>query len=196
MVKHLSAMLGTQVQSLGQEDPLEKERATHSSTLPGKCHGWRNLEGHSPWGCKQWDTTERLSDFAFTFRNPGLSQSDNDISLATRKWQVHLTRWGMKKNFGEIFYLWRKSYEKNILVSSKHFRTQICDSHLATSLRMKLTRGSETRVKVKSSLLQRSRACWSYWIKSSLQPTPILDFQPLSQFLIIQTTLSWNFCYL
>ena len=32
-VKHLSAMLETRVQSLGQEDPLEKEMATHSSIL-------------------------------------------------------------------------------------------------------------------------------------------------------------------
>ena len=33
MVKHLPAMWETQVRSLGQEDPLEKEMATHSSTL-------------------------------------------------------------------------------------------------------------------------------------------------------------------
>ena len=33
MVKCLPAMLETQVQSLGGEDPLEKEMATHSSTL-------------------------------------------------------------------------------------------------------------------------------------------------------------------
>ena len=32
-VKNLPAMLETQVQSLGWEDPLEKERATHSSIL-------------------------------------------------------------------------------------------------------------------------------------------------------------------
>ena len=32
-VKHLPAMQETQVQSLGQEDPLEKEMATHSSIL-------------------------------------------------------------------------------------------------------------------------------------------------------------------
>ena len=32
-VKHLPAMWETQVRSLGQEHPLEKERATHSSTL-------------------------------------------------------------------------------------------------------------------------------------------------------------------
>ena len=32
-VKNLPAMQGTQVQSLGWEDPLEKEMATHSSIL-------------------------------------------------------------------------------------------------------------------------------------------------------------------
>ena len=32
-VKSLSAVLETQVQSLGQEDPLEKEMATYSSIL-------------------------------------------------------------------------------------------------------------------------------------------------------------------
>ena len=36
MVKRLSAMRETQVQSLGLEDPLEKEMATHSSTLAWK----------------------------------------------------------------------------------------------------------------------------------------------------------------
>ena len=32
-LKHLPAMWETWVRSLGQEDPLEKEMATHSSTL-------------------------------------------------------------------------------------------------------------------------------------------------------------------
>ena len=36
MVKCLPAMRETQVQSLGQEDPLEKEMATHSSILAGR----------------------------------------------------------------------------------------------------------------------------------------------------------------
>ena len=35
-VKHLPTVQETQVQSLGQEDPLEKEMATHSSTLASK----------------------------------------------------------------------------------------------------------------------------------------------------------------
>ena len=36
MVKNLSAMWQTQVQSLGQENPLEKEMAMHSSILAWK----------------------------------------------------------------------------------------------------------------------------------------------------------------
>ena len=36
MVKHLPTMRETRVQSLGQEDPLEKEMATHSTTLAWK----------------------------------------------------------------------------------------------------------------------------------------------------------------
>ena len=36
MVKRLPAMQETQVRSLGWEDPLEKEMATHSNTLAWK----------------------------------------------------------------------------------------------------------------------------------------------------------------
>ena len=60
-VKHLPPTQETQVQSLGREDPLEKEMATHSSTLAWKIHEWRILAGYSPWGCKESDTTEPTS---------------------------------------------------------------------------------------------------------------------------------------
>ena len=36
MIKHLPTMQETQIQFLGQEDPLEKEMAVHSSTLAWK----------------------------------------------------------------------------------------------------------------------------------------------------------------
>ena len=48
MVKRLPAVWETQVQSLGQVDPLEKEIATDSSILAGKSHGRRNLAGYTP----------------------------------------------------------------------------------------------------------------------------------------------------
>ena len=50
----------SQVQSLGAEDPLEEEIATHSSVLAWAI-SWTEKPGrvlYSLWGCKQWDTTE------------------------------------------------------------------------------------------------------------------------------------------
>ena len=34
--------------------------APHSSTLPGKSHGWRSLVGYSLWGHKELDTIEQF----------------------------------------------------------------------------------------------------------------------------------------
>ena len=57
----LPAMQETRVWSLGWEDPLEKEMATHSSTLAWKIP-WTEKPGkpYSPWGRKESDTTEWL----------------------------------------------------------------------------------------------------------------------------------------
>ena len=38
------------IQSLGQENPLEKEWQLTPMFLPGKSHEQRSLEGYSPWG--------------------------------------------------------------------------------------------------------------------------------------------------
>ena len=57
MVKSLPAVQENRVQSLGLEDPLEKETATHSIFLPGESHGQRNLVAIVH-GVKQSDTTE------------------------------------------------------------------------------------------------------------------------------------------
>ena len=52
-------MQETQVQFLGQEDPLEKGLATHSSILAWRIP-WTEV-GYSPWGRKESDTTEQLT---------------------------------------------------------------------------------------------------------------------------------------
>ena len=41
-----------QVQSVGREDPLEREMATHSSILPWKIPWTIVLAGYTPWDCK------------------------------------------------------------------------------------------------------------------------------------------------
>ena len=60
-VKRLLTMQKIWVRSLGQEDPLEKEMATHSSTLACKTL-WTEEPGrlHSPWGRQELDMTEWL----------------------------------------------------------------------------------------------------------------------------------------
>ena len=49
-----------QVQSLGQEDPLEEGMATHSSILSWRIPWTVNLAGCSPWGRKELARTEAI----------------------------------------------------------------------------------------------------------------------------------------
>ena len=68
MIKNLSPMQKTWVQSLGWEDPLEEGRAAHSSIL-----AWRlPVDGGAWWptvhgGHKESDTTEWLKHSLFHF---------------------------------------------------------------------------------------------------------------------------------
>ena len=77
-VENLPEMQEIRVQPLGWEDPLEKRIATHSIILSRRIPGTKETSrllwegenpgcsggaavGYSPWGCKEWDTTERLT---------------------------------------------------------------------------------------------------------------------------------------
>ena len=50
MIKNLPAMWETRVLSLGQEDPLEKGMATHSSVLAWRIPGTEDPGGLEPLG--------------------------------------------------------------------------------------------------------------------------------------------------
>ena len=59
-LKCLPAMQETWVQSLSRKDPLEKEMATHSSTLAWR-NPWREEPGRlQSMGLKESDTTEQI----------------------------------------------------------------------------------------------------------------------------------------
>ena len=60
MVKNLPAKQETWVQSLGQEDPLEKEMATHSSILAWRIPWTEEPGGLQSTGLKELDMTKRL----------------------------------------------------------------------------------------------------------------------------------------
>ena len=65
MVKNLPAMQETHIHSLGQEDPLEKGMATHSSILDWEIPWTEEPGGLQSWGCKESDTTERISTYTY-----------------------------------------------------------------------------------------------------------------------------------
>ena len=57
-VKNPPAMWETWVRILAWEDPLEKEKATHSSVLAWRIPGTGSLVGCRLWGRTESDTTE------------------------------------------------------------------------------------------------------------------------------------------
>ena len=72
--KNLPAMQETQIQSLGQEDPLEKEMATHSSVLV-----WEIPRTEEPGGLQSvvWQSRTRLSDFNILTSGLCMKQNKN-----------------------------------------------------------------------------------------------------------------------
>ena len=61
MVKNLPAVQETQVQSLGPEDPLEKEMAIHSSIFAWRIPWTEEPGGLQSWGGKESNTSEQLT---------------------------------------------------------------------------------------------------------------------------------------
>ena len=59
-LKHLPPMRETQVQSLGREDPPEKEMVTHSSILAWRIPWTEKPDRLQSMGSQESDTTERL----------------------------------------------------------------------------------------------------------------------------------------
>ena len=70
IVKNPPAMQETRVQSLGQEDPLEKGKATHSSIfLPGESHGQRSPGGLQSMGLQRIGHGWKTNTFTFIRTN-------------------------------------------------------------------------------------------------------------------------------
>ena len=53
-----------QVRYLGLEEPLKKWQPTQVF-LPEELHGQKSLVGHSPWDCKESDTTEYNNNLSY-----------------------------------------------------------------------------------------------------------------------------------
>ena len=67
-VKILPAIWAMWVQSLGQENPLEKEMATHSSILVWEIPWSEEPGGLQSMGLQESNTTEQLSKYTMVMR--------------------------------------------------------------------------------------------------------------------------------
>ena len=84
-------MQETQVRSHGWEDPLEKEMATHSSTLAWEIPWMEDSSSYSPWGCKESDTIEQLH---FHF----MAESEEELKSLLMKVKEDSGKVGLKLN--------------------------------------------------------------------------------------------------
>ena len=73
MVKNLPAMQEPRFSPWVGKIPWRRKLQPTPVFLSGKSHGQGRLVGYSPWGCKESDTTERLS-FSFTWTTQRLTQ--------------------------------------------------------------------------------------------------------------------------
>ena len=94
-----------QLRSLGHKDPLEKGMATYYSILAWESNGQRSLVGDSPWGCKEWTTTEWLNNWTcfvnefwaeltFPFRAGALNPKDESPESALLRHRTSSTHGG------------------------------------------------------------------------------------------------------
>ena len=117
MVKHLPTTWETRVRSLGQEDPLEKEMATHSSTLAWRIP-WTEERGRlQSMGSKESDTTEWLH---FHFPIPKSHQGGWDYYDWLRQMRIFWS-WGKSHLFssylGETGFSGKKKESRKWILS-------------------------------------------------------------------------------
>ena len=73
----------TQIPSLGREDPLEEEMATHSSILAWRIPRTEELAGYSPWSRKESDATECICTLLYYLNVLWLLQSYATVDIHT-----------------------------------------------------------------------------------------------------------------
>ena len=75
--------------------PWRREWLPTPVFLPGEFHGQTSLAGYSPWGCKEWDTTEWLT----------LLLCDRQSGLVRRTWTAGSGRLNSSFfQFGQVNY--------------------------------------------------------------------------------------------
>ena len=121
-VKNLPAVQETRVQSLGREDPLEKEMATHCSILVWRILWTEEPGGLQSMGCKESDTAEQLTFNTLTNKqnlrlpnnalleyNPPVVMYDHNNGVCIGKQSIHHSKYlfefiRVEKGSGFLFF--------------------------------------------------------------------------------------------
>ena len=119
--KNLPAMRETRVQFLGWENPLEKGMATHCSIFAGKSHGQRSLVGYSPWGHKEYNTTEWLTLSLRNYLIPRSELTINCLILQKKKivFSIFDSLWF--NILSPIFFSPQQETCPSVIISKKNF---------------------------------------------------------------------------
>ena len=118
-IKHLPAVQET-VWSLGWENPLEKEMATHSSTL-----AWKILQMEEPGGLQSVGSQSqtRLSNFTFTFFKGHATTHYRKMPRTHNLRMCLVTRASTKKENTHTIILGSKVYRKSVF---KNVSSNLC----------------------------------------------------------------------
>ena len=162
-------MRETRVRSLGWEDSLEKEMASHSSTIAWKIP-WTEKPGrHSSWGRKESDTTERIH-FHFPVNTQDWSPSEwtGWISLQSK---------GLFKSL-----LQHHSSKASILWRSAFFTVPLSHPYMTTG--KTITLGLPNSPDVLDTVLVSQQGLWFSVIYSYLVMSLVLKSTKCAIFLL------------
>ena len=135
MVKNLPAMQETRVWSLGQEDPLEKEMAPHSSTLawripwteePG---GLQSMGSQSQTPLSDWTTTYTLKIYLFIQLCWALAVAcgiwfpDQGLNLGPLHWECSVLTTGPPEKSSTVYsHAWKSLADHTIFCDNNRFQ--------------------------------------------------------------------------
>ena len=102
--------------------------------LPGESHGWWNLASHSPWGCKELDTTEATPLTCSSYQDPHLPAQSKMVfvPLSTQILSIlkYLTQ--NHSNHVNILSIWVFNNSQCLCHSFKSYLWQISSNKLST----------------------------------------------------------------
>ena len=105
------------VQSRCWESPWRMKCLPTPVFSPGEFHGQRSLTGYSPWGSKESDMTERLSQFDYksktTMNWGGGREEGSGWGTHVYLWRIHFNIWQNQYNI--VKFKNKIKFKKNLL---------------------------------------------------------------------------------